>query len=1316
MKRCPECRRDYYDDSLFYCLDDGNALLEGPATGLASSSFGGSSADEPATAILPGSVAAAPVANDERATAIFTSSESSKNEFTPSPHNLTEDLSPLVGREKEITEIEKQLSGGAFRVLTLTGIGGTGKTRIALAVAWRMLLNFPDGVFFVNLAPIADFKLVVPVIAQTLGVQESGSEPILEALKGHLSGRKMLLVVDNFEQVSQAASDIEKLINADPNLRILVTSREPLRLRAEYEFSVPPLALPSEDEHSSAAASANYEAIRFFVERAQAVKPEFALNDANAADVAAICRSLDGLPFAIELAAARIKLFEPQAILSRLSRSLSFLTGGSRELPERQQTMRGAIAWSYDLLNTEEKQLLDRLAVFAGGFTIESAEAIGADGGAEILDAISSLLDKNLIERVNQQGGDPRFRMLVVVREFALEKLGETGAIEEVRRRHAYFFAKFVERAEPELRGSRAADWLNRLGQEHENIRSSLNWAIEREPETALRIAASIQRFWWRRGHLSEGVEWTQRVLDANADSGNPKLLASAYRGISSLSWSRGDFAAAVAYAERGLEIARATGDKNLIINALHSVGTAKHNQGDVAGAQKFSEKALRMAREAGETFEAAELANALGELARHREDYPAAQKLYEETLTLARKHGFQHLNMIAAINLAAVACQLEDYPASHAYTLESMKISEELGSTVSIGYALERFAALAVIGGEMEKAARLSGAMVSIYDAAGYRIEEVDRLFLERYLGEARSAMGLTAFELAQNLGRSLSVKEAIALARENEEEWRSTKAMNATDRDSTSRATLPSVMTVGSSENVPAYTTERSASSAEYIVREVIRHRRAWLAVAVLLVVGLSGFLVYSYLSPSDRIGSIAVLPFVNESGNADVEYLSDGMTETLIRSLSQLPNLAVKSRSTVFYYKGKDTSPKKIGEELGVRAVLIGRFGGRGDDLKLNLELVNTETQNVIWAEEYNRTRSDLVSLQSDIAKDVSAKLKLKLSGADEAIVAKAVTTDSEAYQAYLKGRYYWNRRTADNLRLAIEQFTIAAEKDPNYALAYAGLADCYAVLPEYAGTPTGESLPQAKAFAERSILLDDRAVEPYTTLAFIHRSAWEWKEAEFGFKRAIEVNPNYATSYHWYSLLLRNLGRFDETAAMIKRAQELDPLSSIIGVNVSDSQQMLNDHYASIETSRKTIALDPTFSAAYENLGASLLEIGRVDEGIANLEKAVELGKRSSVRLRGLGYGYAVTGRRTEALAIAHELEQRFERKESNGQYIAAVYAGLGDKDKAFAWLEKDFVARNGSLGDIVWRIHFKSLRDDPRYKELLRRMGLAEAER
>lgn len=384
----------------------------------------------------------------------------------------------------------------------------------------------------------------------------------------------------------------------------------------------------------------------------------------------------------------------------------------------------------------------------------------------------------------------------------------------------------------------------------------------------------------------------------------------------------------------------------------------------------------------------------------------------------------------------------------------------------------------------------------------------------------------------------------------------------------------------------------------------------------------------------------------------------------------------------------------------------------MGGRGEDLKLNLELVNTQTQDVIWSEQYDRKQADLVSLQSEIAKDVSTKLKIRLSGVDEAKVTNTSTANPEAYQSYLKGRYYWNRRTAETIKKAIEQFKTATDRDPNYALAYAGLADCYVVLNEYAGTPLSEVVPQARIYAERAIAIDDQLAEPHASLGGIHEYLWQWTEAEREYKRAIELNPNYATAYHWYSGLLKLLGRFDEAALMIRRAQEIDPLSSVIGTNVSDMFQIQNDHNASIENSLKVIELDPSFAYAYESLGVSYLRQGRNAEAIANLEKAVELSNRAGVRLMGLGYGYGVTGKRSEAIAIVKELEEKHARKESNAIYVAGVYAGLGEKDKAFEWLETAFQTKE-ELATVRWRIPHESLRGDLRYKDLLKRMGLPE---
>ena len=505
-------------------------------------------------------------------------------------------------------------------------------------------------------------------------------------------------------------------------------------------------------------------------------------------------------------------------------------------------------------------------------------------------------------------------------------------------------------------------------------------------------------------------------------------------------------------------------------------------------------------------------------------------------------------------------------------------------------------------------------------------------------------------------------------------------------------------------------------SSSSLEYAVTQAKSHKLATAIIGILLVGMLSAAGYFAFMSKGDgtnQISSIAVMPFVNESGNADVEYLSDGMTETLIKSLSNLPNLNVKPRSSVFRYKNKDTNLQTIAKELNVQAILNGRVVERGDQLTVSLELVNAQKESVIWTEQYERKTSDLVSLQREIARDVSTKLKSKLSGAEETQVTKTATADPEAYQAYLKGRYYWNRRTAENIKKAIEQFKIATDRDPNYALAFVGLGDCYVVSNEYAGVPTSETVPLARSYSERALSLDGQLAEPHATLGWANESLWQWAEAEKEFKRAIELNPNYPTAYHWYSIFLRNMGRYDESAKIITRAHELDPLSSVISVNVSRVYQVQNNHTASIENSLKIIELDPNFGPAYQYLGLSYLKKGRNAEASAAVEKAGELTKRSGVTLGDLGHVYAVTGKQTHAQAVISELENKYARKEATGQDIAAIYVGLGEKDKAFDWLERDFQVHNDRLPNIRWELQFESLRDDPRFKNLLKRMGLPQ---
>ena len=451
--------------------------------------------------------------------------------------------------------------------------------------------------------------------------------------------------------------------------------------------------------------------------------------------------------------------------------------------------------------------------------------------------------------------------------------------------------------------------------------------------------------------------------------------------------------------------------------------------------------------------------------------------------------------------------------------------------------------------------------------------------------------------------------------------------------------------------------------------------------------------------------------MLPFVNQNRDPDTEYLSDGLTESIINSLTQLPSLRVSPRSSVFQYKGKDTDPLKIGHDLDVRAVVTGRLLQRGDSLIVSAELLDVRDNKQVWGEQYNRKLADALAVQQDISREISERLRTKLSGEEQRELTRRDTSNPEAYSFYLKGRYYWNKRTPGNLRKAIEQFQLAADKDPNYALAYVGLADSYSLLEFYTGTPASETLPKAKAFAERALQLDNSLAEAHTSLGYAYEELWQWEKAEEEFKRALKLNPNYPTAHHWHGILLLDAGRFDEALIEAKRAQELDPLSLAISQNVSQTYLARGDVNSAIVEARKIIELDPRYPRGHMYLGLAYLKQGNYADANAELRKAVDLPERDRSVPGALGYGYAVSGRRVEALAILKELEDKYGRHEALGQDLAAVYAGLGDKDQAFAWLEKDFQARSGLLPRVRWYVPYESLRSDPRYTDLLRRMGL-----
>jgi serine/threonine-protein kinase len=505
---------------------------------------------------------------------------------------------------------------------------------------------------------------------------------------------------------------------------------------------------------------------------------------------------------------------------------------------------------------------------------------------------------------------------------------------------------------------------------------------------------------------------------------------------------------------------------------------------------------------------------------------------------------------------------------------------------------------------------------------------------------------------------------------------------------------------------------TSAPSASSAEYIVTGIRQHKVAAVTVVMALVVGAIGLAYYLYARNTEvAIDSIAVLPFQNAGGDPNIEYLSDGISESLINSLSQIQRLRVIARSTAFRFKAKDIDPQQVGRELNVRSVLTGRVRQAGDRLNIQVDLVDTSTGAQLWGEEYERHVADALAIKQSIAREITEKLRLRLSGNEQEQLARRDTTNTEAYQFYLRGRYYWNKRTADGLKKAIEEFQHAVERDPNYALGYVGLADCYLLLEQYAGVPSNESLPKAKAAADRALQIDESLAEAHTSLAKVHEFSWQWAEADKEYRRAISLNSNYPTAHHWYSIYLRVVGRFSEAAKEIDRAFELDPLSPVISINVSDIYTLRGDFDAAIERSKKTIELYPDYPGGYETLAKAYAGKRQYSEAIAELSKAVEVSGRASWYLSELGYCYALAGKHAEALAILKEMEARYAKRETNAFNVALLHLGLGNKDRAFAWLEKDFETRNGVLEDIAYDPYFSLLRDDPRYADLLRRMGL-----
>jgi predicted ATPase/transcriptional regulator with XRE-family HTH domain len=681
----------------------------------------------------------------------------------------------LVGREADVAAVAALLvvPQPAARLITLVGPGGVGKTRLSIAVAAAVAGNFADGVFFVDLAPLRDCNLMPTIISNVVGVHVAGGTDVRQLLFEFIGERSILLVLDNFEQVRDGAPFLTELLNACRRLVMLATSRTALRIRAERRFAVEPLALPAGQRPAFADVVASL-AVRLFVERARLVTSDFSLDADNASTVAAICRRLDGMPLAIELAAARLDVLGPKLLLRRLDRQLQLLASGPPDLPERQRTLSKTLAWSYDLLGPGEQTLLRRVSVFAGGWTLSAAEAVCPDAdlpSEQVLDALHGLVDSYLINAANVNLDEPRFRMLESVREYASQKLLDHDESEALRARHCGWCLALAEEALGELTGRSQATWLARLDRELADLRLALDWLHERrQTEQGLRLASALGRFWFNRRHVHEGRQWVERFLSApDADTTPASVQATACYAAGVLASIQGDAAQAVLRLEQSIELHHLAGERIGAVRALNTRAGVSYDLGHLAFASALWEQSLAQARAVGDPGEAAHALGNLGEACFHMGDVDGAERRHHEALALARQAGRADVEAMQLGNLGNVARARGELLRARSLQAQALVMKHELDARRQIAITLADFASIAAVAGDGMRAARLVGAAMALREVLGSPQPVPERIDMERCILEARTSMGPEAWSAGQLAGGELRMEQAIEYALEH-------------------------------------------------------------------------------------------------------------------------------------------------------------------------------------------------------------------------------------------------------------------------------------------------------------------------------------------------------------------------------------------------------------------------------------------------------------------------------------------------------------------------------------------------------------------
>jgi predicted ATPase/class 3 adenylate cyclase len=697
------------------------------------------------------------------------------------PNNLPQQPTSFVGRAGVIRDLARLLARS--RLLTLTGSGGCGKTRLALQLAADVLEQYPDGAWLVELAALTEPLLVAQATATTLGLKEEAGKALLQTVAAHLADQRALIVLDNCEHLLVASATlVDMLLRRCPGVRVVVTSREALGVAGEQSFRVPSLSVPEPGCAATTDALASFEAIQLFVDRATLARPEFALTDANALAVASICSRLDGIPLAIELAAARVRALSVREIDVKLNERFRLLTGGSRTALPRQQTLRSLIDWSYDLLSEPARRMLQRVSVFAGGWTLEAAEAICAGEGigtGDVLDLVTSLVEKSLAT-LDPRAGGSRYRLVETVRQYAREKLLDSAGGEPVRCRHRDYFLALVEASEFALIGPDQAAWLRRLEDEHDNVRGALEWSFAAGGDSALRLCGALQRFWIMHGHHSEGRRWCARALgDVPADA-PARAVAKVRNCAGLLAYHQGDCDEARASLEAALSLWRDIGERGGMAVSLNNLGMLALDRNDLEGARSMHEESLAIARELGNRNGMARSLGNLGMVACAQRDYASARLLFEECRTIMRELGDRDGLAAALHSLGAVAYERGDLAVAVAHYVESLAILRELGHRVRIIYSLEELASVAAAVGNPAQAARLWGAGERLREEIGAPAPN-DAGYAERVAAARATLADERSFTQAWTAGRALTLEQAIDEASNS---WPEAKAPAPTAR----------------------------------------------------------------------------------------------------------------------------------------------------------------------------------------------------------------------------------------------------------------------------------------------------------------------------------------------------------------------------------------------------------------------------------------------------------------------------------------------------------------------------------------------------